>query len=103
MPAATRRQARTSLDCSFKRATGPVDPAQTPLCRSANRDHMRYQFDDFVLDFDRRELAHGSKTIEMGPQVFDLLLHLVRNREHVVTKDNLIEVVWGGRIVRNPL
>ena len=60
---------------------------------------MRYQFDDFVLDSDRRELAHGSKTIEMGPQVFDLLLHLVRNREHVVTKDNLIEVVWGGRIV----
>jgi adenylate cyclase len=28
-----------------------------------------------------------------------VLLHLVKNREHVVTKDNLIEVVWGGRIV----
>jgi len=35
----------------------------------------------------------------IGPQVFDLLLHLVQNREHVVTKDNLIDVVWGGRIV----
>jgi len=60
---------------------------------------MRYQFHDFVLDSDRRELAHGSEAIEIGPQVFDLLLHLVTNREHVVTKDNLIEVVWGGRIV----
>ena len=60
---------------------------------------MRYQFDHFVLDADRRELARGAKTIAVGPQVFDLLLHLVQNREHVVTKDNLIEVVWGGRIV----
>ncbi|WP_119302874.1 winged helix-turn-helix domain-containing protein [Dongia deserti] len=60
---------------------------------------MRFQFEDFVLDPDRRELARGIETIALGPQVFDLLLHLVRNREHVVTKDNLIDVVWGGRIV----
>jgi TolB-like protein len=60
---------------------------------------MRYQFEDIVLDPDRRELARGSETISPGPQVFDLLLHLVRNRERVVTKDDLIEVVWGGRIV----
>ena len=60
---------------------------------------MRYQFEDFVLDPDRRELARGTGAIAMGPQVFDLLLHLVQNREHVVTKDNLIEIVWGGRIV----
>jgi TolB-like protein len=60
---------------------------------------VRYRFGDFVLDSDRRELARGAETIVIGPQVFDLLLHLVRNREHVVTKDNLIDVVWGGRIV----
>ena len=60
---------------------------------------MRYQFENFVLDFDRRELARGSGAIVIGPQVFDLLLHLVKNREHVVTKDNLIDVVWGGRII----
>ena len=52
-----------------------------------------------MLDADRRELARGPETIAIGPQVFDLLLYLVRNREHVVTKDNLIDVVWGGRIV----
>src|SRR6185437_4970718 len=60
---------------------------------------VRYQFEDFVLDSDRRELAREAETIAIGPQVFDLLLHLVQNREHVVTKDNLIDVVWGGRIV----
>jgi TolB-like protein len=60
---------------------------------------MRFAFENHVLDPDRRELARGSETIVLGPQVFDLLLHLVRNRERVVTKDNLIEVVWRGRIV----
>jgi TolB-like protein len=60
---------------------------------------VRYQFEDIVLDPDRRELVRGSETIAPGPQVFDLLLHLVRNREHVVTKDDLIDAVWGGRIV----
>jgi TolB-like protein len=60
---------------------------------------VRYQFEDFVLDSDRRELLRRAEAIVIGPQVFDLLLHLVQNREHVVTKDNLIDVVWEGRIV----
>jgi TolB-like protein len=64
--------------------------------REAN---VQYQFKDFVLDPDRRELARGSGAIVIGPQVFDLLIYLVQNRERVVTKDNLIDVVWGGRII----
>src|SRR5262245_20452567 len=60
---------------------------------------VRYRFEDFVLDSDRREFARGAETIVIGPQVFDLLLHLLQNRDQVVTKDNLIDVVWGGRIV----
>jgi len=60
---------------------------------------MQYHFEDFVLDPDRRELAHGPETIATGPQVLDLLIYLVQNRERVVTKDNLIDIVWGGRIV----
>ena len=59
---------------------------------------MRYQFEDFVLNSDRRELARGTETIAMGPQVFDVLAYLVQNRARVVTKDDLIDVVWGGRI-----
>ena len=60
---------------------------------------MQFVFEDYVLDPDRRELTRGSEAIAIGPQVFDLLLHLVRNREHVVTKDGLLDTVWGGRIV----
>jgi DNA-binding winged helix-turn-helix (wHTH) protein len=60
---------------------------------------VRYQFEDFVLDPERRELVRGSHPIETGPQVFDVLLHLVKHCDRVVTKDDLIDSVWGGRIV----
>jgi TolB-like protein len=60
---------------------------------------MRFVFDDCVLDPGRRELTRGSKVVALGPQVFDLLLYLVENRERVVSKDRLLDAVWGGRIV----
>ena len=52
-----------------------------------------------MLDPDRRELTRGSEVVSIGPQVFDLLVHLVRNRERVVSKDDLLQAVWDGRIV----
>ena len=63
------------------------------------RAAVQFLFEDYVLDLDRRELTRGSKAIAIGPQVFDLLVYLVQNREHVVSKDNLLDAVWGGRIV----
>ena len=60
---------------------------------------MQFLFEDYLLDLDRRELTRGSRPIAIGPQVFDLLVHLVENREHVVSKDDLLDAVWGGRIV----
>ena len=60
---------------------------------------MQYAFEDFVIDSDRRELTRSAEPIAVGPQVFDLLLHLLRNREHVVSKDELLDAVWAGRIV----
>jgi TolB-like protein len=60
---------------------------------------VQFTFDDYVLDRERRELTRGSKAIAVGPQVFDLLLYLLQNREHVVSKDDLLDGVWGGRIV----
>jgi TolB-like protein len=60
---------------------------------------MPFVFSDCRLDPDRRELTRGAKTVAIGPQVFDLLLHLVQNRERVVSKDQLLDAVWDGRIV----
>jgi len=58
-----------------------------------------FRFDDHVLDIERRELRRGAEPVALEPQVFDLLVYLVRNRGRVVTKDDLIDGVWGGRIV----
>jgi len=58
-----------------------------------------YKFEDFSLDVDRQELWHGRDLVEVEPQVFDLLQYLIRNRERVVTKDDLIAHVWNGRMV----
>lgn len=61
--------------------------------------YVRFIFKDYVLDLDRRELNRGSEPVAVGPQVFDLLVYLVQNRERVVSKDGLLDAVWAGRIV----
>ena len=61
---------------------------------------MLYLFEHFTLDEERRELrSDGSTIVPVGPQVFDLLTYLIKNRDRVVSKDDLIASVWGGRIV----
>lgn len=60
---------------------------------------MPFVFGDCVLDPDRRELTRGSEVIATGPQVFDLLLYLIENRDRVVSRDSLLDSVWKGRIV----
>src|SRR5258707_10922016 len=60
---------------------------------------MKCVFGDHRLDVDRRELRRGGEPVALEPLVFDLLVHLLRNPDRVVSKDELLEVVWGGRIV----
>jgi DNA-binding winged helix-turn-helix (wHTH) protein len=60
---------------------------------------MRYGFEDYVLDTERRELCRGATVVPVEPQVFDLLAYLIENRERVVTRDDLRVSVWQGRIV----
>ena len=59
---------------------------------------MQFHFADYVLDTNRRELRRSSELVAVEPQVYDLLLYLVENRDRVVSKDDLIASVWGGRI-----
>jgi adenylate cyclase len=60
---------------------------------------LRYLFEDCDLDTDRRELQRGGSLVALEPQVFDLLAYLVRHRDRVVSKDDLLAAVWNGRIV----
>jgi TolB-like protein len=60
---------------------------------------LRFLFSDHALDTARRELSRGGEQIALEPQVFDLLVYLLQNRERVVSKDDLLASVWGGRIV----
>src|SRR5262249_34284672 len=60
---------------------------------------VQFAFCDHVLDVDRRELRRGSELIALEPQVFDLLVYLLQNRDRVVSKDDLWQAVWRGRIV----
>jgi pimeloyl-ACP methyl ester carboxylesterase/DNA-binding winged helix-turn-helix (wHTH) protein len=60
---------------------------------------MRFSFGDYAIDGERRELSRGGTAVHVEPQVFDLILHLIRNRDHVVSKDDLLASVWNGRVV----
>src|SRR5499427_5589583 len=60
---------------------------------------MRYHFEDCTLDTDRRELRRPDGARSVEPQVFDLLTFLLQNRDHVVSRDDLIAAIWAGRIV----
>ena len=51
---------------------------------------MEFSFGEHVLDLDRRELRRGVELVALEPQVFDLLVYLVRNRDRVVSKDDLL-------------
>jgi TolB-like protein/cytochrome c-type biogenesis protein CcmH/NrfG len=60
---------------------------------------VQFFFSDHMLDTDTRELWRDEVAIAVQPQVFDLLAFLVRNRERVVSKDELFAALWGGRRV----
>src|SRR5262245_65855708 len=60
---------------------------------------MTFIFDDCELQWDRRELCRKGVITHVEPQVFDVLAYLVQHRDRVVSKDELIRVVWAGRFV----
>jgi TolB-like protein len=58
-----------------------------------------YRFAEFELDLARAELRAGQSLRALEPQVFALLVHLVENRDRLVSRDELLEKVWDGRVV----
>lgn len=60
---------------------------------------MAWVFGDYRLDPERFELSHGAKPVQLEPQVLALLVHLVRHRHRMVTKDELACEIWQGKTV----
>jgi DNA-binding winged helix-turn-helix (wHTH) protein len=69
------------------------------VCWPRGKAEVEFSFGDHVLDLDRPELRRGAELVALEPQVFDLLVYLVQNRDRVVSKEDLLTAVWGGRIV----
>ncbi len=62
---------------------------------------MLVLFDNFALDCERRELRVGGTTVPIEPQVFDVLVYLIENRDRVVSKDDLLHRCGAAASSRN--
>ncbi len=60
---------------------------------------MKFFFANQILDTDTRELSRENMPVSLEPQVFDLVVHLMENRDRVVSKEELIAKIWHGRHV----
>ena len=60
---------------------------------------MNFRFAQFEIDTARHELRRAGAFVHIEPQVFDLIVYLVKNRERIVTKDELINSIWQGRVI----
>jgi TolB-like protein len=60
---------------------------------------MHYWFGACSVDTETSELSVGSRPVAVEPQVFALLRLLIENRDRLLTKDDIVEGVWGGRII----
>jgi pimeloyl-ACP methyl ester carboxylesterase/DNA-binding winged helix-turn-helix (wHTH) protein len=60
---------------------------------------VQFLFENHALDVERRELRRAGDLISLEPQVFDLLVYLLRHRDRVVSKEDILAAVWDGRIV----
>jgi TolB-like protein/DNA-binding winged helix-turn-helix (wHTH) protein/cytochrome c-type biogenesis protein CcmH/NrfG len=60
---------------------------------------LNFRFAEFEIDMARQELRRASAIVHVEPQVFDLLVYLIRNRTRTVSKDELFDAIWQGRVV----
>ena len=76
-----------------------LQPALEPRQSEATQGNgsLRDLFEEYAFDTDRRELHRRADVVSVAPQVFDLLNYLIRNRERVVSKDDLLKAIWNGR------
>ncbi len=60
---------------------------------------MRCVFDDYLLDTQRYEFLHQSRSVKLRPKVFQVLSYLIEYRDRVVSKDELLEQLWSDQFI----
>ncbi len=60
---------------------------------------VTYRFGSFEIDADRRELRRGDAPVDVQPKVLDVIVHLVRERDRVVSREELLDALWGDTAV----
>lgn len=60
---------------------------------------MKFCFDDFILDRERFVLRRAGETVHTEPQVLELLVFLIENHGRLVSRSELLESIWHGRVV----
>ena len=70
-----------------------------PEPHPAERHRRHYLFGDFTLDLDAGFLRRGAEEVALRPKSFDVIVYLVEHHGRLVTKDELIEAVWGDTAV----
>src|SRR5215217_1464401 len=63
------------------------------------RDRAVYEFGDIRVDLGRMAITRAGAAISLEPKAFDVLVHLIANRDRLVSKDELLETVWAGTFV----
>ena len=81
-------------------ADNVLRPTVAPGASSnSNETEVIYAFDEFRIDTARFELSRGGEPLPVEPQVLELLIMLIDHRDHVVSRDDLLEKIWKGRVV----
>lgn len=70
-----------------------------PACGVSYAETMIYAFDEFELDLDRAELRQEGEVRAVEPQVFALIALLIEHRDRLLTREEILEAIWGRRIV----
>jgi TolB-like protein len=83
----------------YRPSRGVIDVGHSTVGAPVESTSLLYSFDNYTLDEDRRELRCGADLVAVEPQVFDLLQFLIRHRDRVVTRDDILDAVWNGRAV----
>ena len=67
--------------------------------RGEKQENICYKFADFRLETDTRTLSRQNGPVHLAKRPFEILLHLIENRERVVSRDNLLDKFWQGHDV----